>query len=345
MPRFPPVPPAPNEVISEETLHFDYPGSDIVLRSELCDSHKFRVPKLYLVNCSPVLREIIERSVSNTSDVPNSEEREPLPVVKLPESGATLYSLLTFIFPVVPILPSSTEKIMELLAVAQKYQMDSVLSHIRGIIGARKDPSFIRPETALHIYFLAQQHQLHQEALQAARVTLRMPMVLEDLGDNLGFLGMTGASLHELWKYHERFRTDLKSGMLEFRNSGLPDDVKGLRCETIPASIAPVIAITWNSQPPSPTRPTHPVPQWLDDYSESIANAPHLFDLISFENEWVRHLQEKTEYSESCTCMGISSQVIRTFWGGLTAVVQKTIENVCRDGVPLFHRENSHKHL
>src|ERR1700761_2535684 len=125
----PPVPPA--EVISDKTLQFDYPGADIVLRSELCDSHKFRVPKLYLFNCSPVLRDIIERSVLNTSTV---EEREPLPVVKLPESGATLYSLLTLIFPVVPILPSSTQKIMELLAVAQKYQMVSVLSHIRSII-------------------------------------------------------------------------------------------------------------------------------------------------------------------------------------------------------------------
>jgi hypothetical protein len=219
----PPMPPAPSEVISDETLHFDYPGSDIVLRSELCDSHKFRVPKVYLVNCSPILREI----VSNTSDVPNGEEHEPLPVVKLPESGAIIYGLLTLIFPVVPILPPTSEEIMELLAVSQKYQVDSVLSHIRGII-ARKDPPFIRPETAFHIYFLAQQHELHQEALpgQATRVTLRLPMVLEDLGDNLSFPSMTGAYLHELWKYHEQVQTDLKADMLEFGNSGLPDDVK-----------------------------------------------------------------------------------------------------------------------
>ena len=88
---------------------------------------------------------------------------------------------------------------MELLAVAQKYQMDSVLSHIRSIIGARKDPPFIRPETAFQIYFLAQQHELHEEAVQAARVTLRLPMVIEDLGDKLDFPGMTGAYLHELF--------------------------------------------------------------------------------------------------------------------------------------------------
>ena len=44
----PPGTPQLNEVVvSDETLHFDYPGSDIILRS--CDSHNFRMPKLYIV--------------------------------------------------------------------------------------------------------------------------------------------------------------------------------------------------------------------------------------------------------------------------------------------------------
>ena len=213
-------PPAPAE--SAETLHFDFPGSDIVLRS--CDSYNFHVSKLYIANSSPVLRELM-KTVSNTSDIANDEEPEPLPVVDLPESGVTLHSLLTIIFPVVPTLPSTLEKIMELLAVAQKYQMESVLCHIRGVI-ARKDPPFIRPETAFRIYFLAQQHELHEEAVQSARVTLRMPMVIEDLGDKLEISDMTGAYLHELWKYHERIRADLKSGLPAFQSSGLPHDVK-----------------------------------------------------------------------------------------------------------------------
>ena len=193
---------ASNEIVSDEKLHFDFPGSDIVIRS--CDAYNFRVPKLYIINTSPVLRDLIQ-SVSNPSDIPNGEageEREPLPVVKLRESKWTLYSLLTFIFPVTPILPSTPEKIMELLAVAQKYQMDWVLSQIRGTT-ARQEPPFIRPETAIHVYFLAQEHELHHEMAQAARVTLRLSMTIEDLGDKLEFPGMTGVYLHELWKYHE----------------------------------------------------------------------------------------------------------------------------------------------
>ncbi|KAF8258127.1 hypothetical protein EI94DRAFT_1755556 [Lactarius quietus] len=294
-----------NEV-SDETLHFNYPGSDIILRSS--DSHNFRLPSLYIAICSPILRDLIQ-SVSSTSDAPNGEElkQEPLPVVKLPESKATLYSLLTFIFPVTPILPPTAEKIMELLAVAQKYQMDSVLSHIRGAI-SRHDPPLIRPETALHVYFLAQQHELHQEAVQAARVTLRSPMTIDSLEDKLNFPGMTGAYLHELWKYHERARTSLKSAVLDF------------------GALSPH---SYNSAT---------VPQWINEYINSLWGTPHLFDLSEFESAWACHLAQtltpsynpySSGYSTtSCSCRDIPVQVKRTFWESLTAVVLGTIEQI-----------------
>ncbi|KAI9433732.1 hypothetical protein H4582DRAFT_969575 [Lactarius indigo] len=315
MPILPPATPELIEVASDETLHFDFPGSDIVLRSY--DSHDFRVPKLYIVICSPVLQELI-KSVSNTSD--GDSEKQSLPVVELPESKAILYNLLTFIFPVTPALPSTTEKIMELLAVAQKYQMGSVMTHIRGAI-ARQDPSFLRPETALHVYFLAQQHELRQEALQAARVTLRLSMTIEGLGDMLEFPGSTGAYLHELWKYHQKVRTDLKSGVLEF--SGLPHDIRVLRCSSSRSG-------------------NYSLPQWLDYYIKSIAEAPHLFDLTEFENARGRHIKSEItniHYYQSCSCVDMSGQVIRTFWEALTAVVHRAIEKVRRTAVTSLHRD------
>jgi hypothetical protein len=304
----PPVPQPSNEVIPEETSHFNYPGSDIVLRSR--DSYNFTLPKLNIVICSPVLRNLIE-SVSNTSDVHNGEEREApsLPVVEIPERKDTLYRLLTFIFPVTPALPPTAEKTMELLAVAQKYEMKSVLSHIQGAV-ARQDPPFLRLETAFHVYFLAQQYGLHQEAVHAARVTLRFPMTLEGLGDKLDFPGMTGAFLHELWKYHEQVRTELKSALLEFRNNGLPDDVKSLMCSR-------------PNRGPSP-------PQWLYDYINSIAGTPYLFDLAEFEDARARHVQSVGSYA--CSCATMLSPLKRTFWEALTAVVNRTLEKVCRIG-------------
>ena len=300
-----------NEVL-DETFCFDYPGSDIVLRSS--DSHNFRLPKLYIVICSPVLRVLIQ-SISKSSDGPNGEKQELLLVVQLPEIKTTLYSLLTFIFPVIPILPPTAEKIMELLAVAQRYQMDSVVSHIRGAI-SRQSPPFIRPETALYVYFLAQHHELHQEAVQAARVTLRSPMIIEGLEDKLDFPdfpGMTGAYLHELWRYHERARTNLKSSVSVFRSSGLPYEVKNLQC------IGPRTGAYGGI-----------FPQWLSDYIHSIAGAPHLFDRIEFEYARACHIQTQVYSSSStCSCANFPIQVIRTFWDALTAVFHRAIGAVC----------------
>jgi hypothetical protein len=283
----PPEPQTSNEIVPDKTLRFNYPGSDIVLRSR--DSYNFPLPKIFIVVCSPVLRDLIE-SVSNTSDVPNGEERS-LPVVNIPESKETLYSLLTFIFPVTPALPATAEKIMELLAVAQKYEMSSVVTHIRDVI-ARQDPPFLRLETALHIYFLAQQHGLHQEAVQAARVTLRFPMTIEGLGNQLDFAGMTGAYLHELWKYHGKVRNELKSALLAFRITGLPDDVKRLVCRR---------GSCWA------------FPQWLYDYINSIAGTPHLFDPTEFEDVRARHVQSFGPSSVACSCATMLSPIKRSF--------------------------------
>ena len=324
----PPVSKLPPPAEVAETLHFDFPGSDIVLRSY--DSHNFQVSKLYIENSSPILRELI-RNVSSTSDVAHDEEPEPLPVVELPENGEILHSLLTLIFPVVPILPPIPETIMDLLAVAQKYQMPSVLSHIRGAI-SRQHPPFFRPETAFNLYFLARKLGLHQEAVQAARVTLRLPMVIEDLEDKLRYSDITGAYLYELWKYHERVRTELKASVPEFRSSGLPEGVKGLLC-TNPSAGAFGSSAFGGTTFGGATfgAPSSSFPSWLENYIESIAEAPHLFDLIEFENARVRHIKEfQASYSGTCSCSDISSKLRRDFWEALTSFIDRVREKVRR---------------
>jgi hypothetical protein len=299
MDKVTPGTPALIGVVSGEALHFDYPGSDTLLRS--CDSHDFRVPQLYIANSSPVLGELI-RGVLDTVDVANGEEKEPLPMVELPETGAIVYSLLTFIFPVAPVLPSTTENTMKLLAVAQKYQMESVMTHVRSAI-FRQDPPFIHPETSLHVYSLAQEYELHEEALLAARSTLRLPTVMEDLGDKTDF--MPGAYLLELWKYHESVKEELASSLLEFRKFGIPHIVQA-------------------GEPSCRSTPPHtsnPILQWLDGYIESLAQTPHLFDLAEFEHARAQHIKGR-----SCSCADISSQTIRAFWEDLTAVVNGAME-------------------
>jgi hypothetical protein len=171
-------------------LLFEFPGADVILRSN--DSNHFCVPKSFIVHCSLVLDNIILKALNSSN---NANAKASLPMVQLPESGAILHSLLTFIFPVTPLVPSTAEKAIKPLSVAQKYQMASVLVHIRYGI-ARQNPPSTQRDTSLHIHSLAQKHGLRQEALQAAQIRLKYPMSIEGVEDNLDM--MPGAALYEL---------------------------------------------------------------------------------------------------------------------------------------------------
>jgi len=223
-------------------------------------------------------------------------------VVQLPERGAILHILLTFIFPMTPLLPSTPAENMELLSVAQKYQMDSVLAHIRGSV-ARHYPLPTRLEPALYTYSLAQKYGLRQEALQAARITLNYPMTIEDL-DSSKLDIMPGASLYELWKYHENVRAILSSDLMEFRISGARGMMTGLFCTEISS---------------------YQIPSWLDRYIESIGKAPDLFDPLEFNIAMVRHISEG---KGRCRCASIPSKTIRDFWTSLASVIHGSYEKV-----------------
>ena len=278
-------------------LVFDYPDADVILRSR--DAHDFRVPKLYIVNSSPVLSELMQ-SASHSCDAAHTEGS--LPTVQLSDSGAILHSLLTFIFPVSHVLPSTIEERMELLSAAQEYRMNSTMAHIRGSIALQDSSS----TDAFRVYSLAQKYGLRQEAVRAARTILTFSMTIEDLEDKLDI--MPGASLHELWKYHERVRTLLTSDLAEFRESGARGTMMGLHCTEFSPSL---------------------IPDWLDSYIESIGETPNLFDLVEFNIALARHIRDEAKNPGSqCACASITSQTIRTFWTALTAAVHGSIEEV-----------------
>ena len=171
-------------------LLFDYPGADIILRSQ--DTCHFRVPKIYIVKSSPILGELIQ----STLDSPGAS----LPVAQVPKRGKILHFLLTLIFPVNSLVPSTPEEILELLSDDQTYQMDFVVTRIRDRI-ARQNSLPTRLEPALRIYALAQKYGLWQGAL-TARTILNYLMTIEDYDGKLDIT--SGASFYELWNYHER---------------------------------------------------------------------------------------------------------------------------------------------
>jgi len=279
----------------QRTLRIPWCGSYSLL-SRL-PSFPSSVPKSYIVNSSPVLDELIRRSLDPPDD---TRDERSLPVIQLPESGATLHSLFTFTFPVTPLLPSTTENVMELLSVAQKYQMVSILAHIRGSIALQNPPS-IQKETALHVYSLAQKYGLHHEALQAARYIFKYPMNIEDKVDVV-----QGAALYELWNYYENFRAVLKLELTVFRSSSARGTLAGLHCVELASS---------------------QIPCWLDNYIASIRNSPNLFDIIEFNTILARHIKDESQ-NLRCQCSSIPSKTIRNFWEALASVVRGCFEKV-----------------
>ena len=280
-------------------LIFDHPGADIILRSQ--DSHHLRVPRIYIISSSPILGELIRKTSSSLNDM---NPAASLPVVQLSESGEMLHCLLTFIFPVTPCLPSTPEEIMKLLSIAQKYQMDSVLSHIRDRT-ARHYPLPTCLEPSLRIYSLAQKYGLRPEALHAARaIFLNHSMTIEDLENMLDI--MSCASLYELLKYHERVRAFLGTDLAIFRMSRARGTITGLRCTELSLS---------------------QIPSWLYLYIKSIGKNPGLFDSAEFNIAMARHIKDKAN-EPGCECASIPSKTIRNFSEALATVVYGSFKKV-----------------
>jgi len=300
------LPPSNSVEIPENSL-FDDPGADIILRS--CDHREFRVLKFDVTRASPVLREAIQSTLSHTTSISTPS----LPSVQLSDSGATLSSLLSFILPMPAVLPPTIEQTMLLLSAAQKYQMVFIMGTIRAVI-ASQDPPFIRQETALQVYSLAQKHGLRQEVLHAARATLPFSFTLEDLEDKLGTTPLV--DLHGLWKYHHRVRTYLADDLLAFKMTGVPSEMTGQPCN-------------------------YGTPTWLDEYIDSIAKSPAVFDIAQFYRFLLHHTKAASRYR--CECANIPSSAIDVFWKALKTVVDDCTTRVSINVYEIYDLGNNQK--
>jgi hypothetical protein len=279
-----------------ENLLFDDPDADIILQS--CDHHEFRLLKLHIIKVSPVLQDRLQSASNSHAKNPTAS----LPYIRLSESGATVSCLLTFILPMVPVIPSTIEQAMILLWTAQKYQMDPILSRIRAVL-ASQDPPFIRPETAFQVYSFAQTYGLRQEVLQAARSTLSRPFDFEELDDVIDTV--RGSHLHELWKYHCRVQTHLANDLMAFKKSGVPREKLGQTC-------------------------SNGTPYLLGNYIDSIAESPALFDITELQMALLRHTNSQPS---RCRCSDIPSKALHAFWMVLTGVVRGCMTKVSAHGL------------
>ena len=289
----------------------DHPEADITFRS--CDSQEFRVPKLYMIDSSPVLAKLIQAtsdpSPLTISSSPDNETTLPLPVVQLSINSGLLSALLTFIFHMVPDLPPTPEGKMELLSVAQKYEMVSVLARIRGCI-ALQDPPLICAENAFHAYSLAWKYGLRQEAAQAAKFTLTFTLDLEYL--ELMPDVPQGVYFHELWKYHQSVQSNLLSNVEHFKGSAAGGTLTDLLCVSLNQ---------WR------------IPEWLDGYLISVAKTPSRYDCMVFHAALASHVGATRCFA----CRLIRPRTMHAIWTALTIFVNENMVKASVINMNLSH--------
>jgi len=181
-------------------LCLDIPDASIIVRSS--DQANFRVHKSVLAMSSPIFKDLL--SLPQPSD---AETVDGLPVVALFEDTGLLNSLISLLYPINPVIPDSYQKVYALLAVCQKYQMESVQSVIRAAVKVGTFPGPVKAE-AFSAYAIASGMGLVPEAEDAARLTLGQPMTFKSLGEGLRLF--KGRALCDLIRYCDTFGKNTK---------------------------------------------------------------------------------------------------------------------------------------
>jgi len=237
---------------------FDDKDADIILRSlpsaspgDRNSATHFRVHKLFLIKASPEFKRLLCEATQDEEPGITRDNYDKLPVLCLSEDRETLHSLLTAIYPTDVAYPRTLEAMMKTHAAAKKYSMSSALTLFRtcrtGVAPV------VTTANAFRAFFLAFNRGLKEEALEAARISLSLPLTLEALGE--GLCNASGPALEALWRHRiavspaivEGFKTcrteigDLQGWILPHdKNCGASRT--GLRQEHLSFFIAKVVA-------------------------------------------------------------------------------------------------------
>jgi hypothetical protein len=207
---------------------FDDSDADIILRSlpsasppgwDRTSATHFRVHKLFLIKASPEFKRLL--CEPTPSQCPNQDEEpgitrdnyDNLPVLCLSEDRETLHSLLTAIYPTDVAYPQTLEAMMKTHAAAKKYGMSFALTLFRTY--CTSVAPVVTTENAFLAFFLAFNKGLKEEALEAARLCLSLPLTLEALDEEL--YHASGPALEALWKHREAALRAIVEGVMACR--------------------------------------------------------------------------------------------------------------------------------
>ena len=136
-----------------------------------------------------------------------------LPFVRLPEDAELVRALITVLYPIPPEIPTSYERVLALLAAAQKYEMSAVQSSIRAEV-VRRELSAPAGAQAFRAFAISFSNKLSPEIGTTARLTLDYPLTFETLGDELRLF--QGSALRELAGFRKMCRDNIVSCLESF---------------------------------------------------------------------------------------------------------------------------------
>jgi len=177
---------------------FDDTNADVILRSS--DRVDFMVYKVILSKASPVFKTMfsLPQPATDTAHTPQDSR----PIVVLAERSKVLVALLLIIYP--PTLVDWAEPLSRLsfsdhiavLEMARKYDMAAtscrLLIYFQGSEALRNNH--------LRAFYSAYRRELREATEVAARASLKHPLTLDAIGDELRYID--GPAFHALWKFH-----------------------------------------------------------------------------------------------------------------------------------------------
>ncbi|KAI0279122.1 hypothetical protein BGY98DRAFT_1077656 [Russula aff. rugulosa BPL654] len=177
---------------SDFGVPFDDSDADIILRSlptsfpgwDLASATHFRVHRLFLIKASPEFKRLLCEGEATPSHPGIARDTyDNLPVLCLSEDTETLRSLLTTIYPTDVVYPQTLEAMMKTHAAAKKYGMSSALTLFR--THCNVVAPVMTTKNAFRAFFRAFNSGLKEEALEAARLSLPLPLTFKALDEEL----------------------------------------------------------------------------------------------------------------------------------------------------------------
>ena len=289
--------------------------ADVILQSS--DGTNFRVHKAVLAESSLFFSNMF--SLAHPAD---DEIVDGFPVVRLPENAEILHSLVTMLYPIPSVIPDSYDKVLDLLAASQKYEMASTQSSIRAEVRC-KSYSTLTGNGSFHAYAIACSKRLSPEIESTARLTLDSSMTFESIGDEVGLF--EGWALRDLARYRKRCRDSVVLCLGEFL-----DPQEG------PSSVW--VGCHHTNEPISASRGGQPEPilaGWIHNFiSQNIRELEKSFtrpllEQSSFRKQYLSALRTHIRVTNCLFCSRQHVMEGESFWEQLRNRVTQARDTVC----------------